>query len=404
MPIASSLTVRVNARGRPMRIARVVASILVLWPSLTWADESVGIGNVGAVAGQRNVVVPILATTNQSLTLLAMDVTFDPSLCAALENQRIRRAGRTLVELQEGGERCPAEGRVSIVGFDLAGQPGVPIGSGLVAEWVFDVKASAGGGTFPLGLALDRARNGPVEVAFATTGGTLSIARTGATPTSTSTGGPTPSTGRTPTAATPARTPTTTGVPSGATPRPPTPVATPCVGNDLDGDGIADACDGDDARLELRSVAMRRNTAHGRPNGHVRIRGYVDLAAAGDTFDVESGLLVHVTDGVLLQQTFWWEPSECHALRSGRIRCRSVAQRWRATFQPVGTNPHATRLRFRMVADLLDVGEPSAPLQVQLTHSPPISIEGINRLGTLTRCRTTTSGMLCREDRHAGDQ
>lgn len=185
------------------------------------AQNGVAVGTVSAATGQVGVVVPIFADTTDPLTGLQLDVVFDPALCNFIENEELRSAGRTLLPVQEGGLRCPEEGRISVVLFNITGATIVPPGQGPIAEWVFDVGGGPLGGTFTLDPNVVEARNGPLDVDVAETNGELQIQGV-ASPTDT------PIVSATPTA-TPTATNTATATNS-ATPtntEPPTPTSTP---------------------------------------------------------------------------------------------------------------------------------------------------------------------------------
>jgi hypothetical protein len=122
-----------------------------------------------------HVVVPISASTAQSLTLLAFHVSFDPALCSVIENQTITPTGRTAVTPQEGGIACPADGRLTIGLLDLGGGVVLPSGNGPIINWGFDVSPGATNATFPLALTVDQAFNGAVPIPVGASSGQLAI-------------------------------------------------------------------------------------------------------------------------------------------------------------------------------------------------------------------------------------
>ncbi len=110
------------------------------------------------------VVVPISADTTQSLNVLSFDVSFDVSLCERIDRVSVVRAGRAVAEVQDGGFRCPHEGLLRIVFLNLVGGAAVPAGSGLIAEWHFEVRPEAAPGTYPLTTTVNQASNGPIRL------------------------------------------------------------------------------------------------------------------------------------------------------------------------------------------------------------------------------------------------
>jgi hypothetical protein len=140
-------------------------------------QDTISIGRVAVTPGDGSVVVPVAARTSSVLTGLNVQIGFAPALCASIDAIEVRRAGRTLIEPEEGGVRCPQEGRVSLVLFNPRGEAAVPAGDGPIAELRFDVGAGAVAGSFPLSLVVDQSRNGPRDVALAPVDGALTVAR-----------------------------------------------------------------------------------------------------------------------------------------------------------------------------------------------------------------------------------
>jgi hypothetical protein len=215
---AVRLRVKTRRVGFLLGVTFFASTVLAL--SEAGAQQTISLGNVTAQPGQAEVVVPLSATTTENLTGLDVDITFDQSLCDLLENQQVRGAGRATVDPQEGGIRCPGEGRVSVIFFGLTGDALIPPGDGVIAEWSFSLTAGTTAATFPLGLTVNQARNGPNDVELTPSDGSLTVME--ATPTSTPTETPT----ETPTAtetSTPTATPTQTSTHTPTT----TPSATP---------------------------------------------------------------------------------------------------------------------------------------------------------------------------------
>ena len=214
---------RVKVRRAALVLGMGVVAGALLAGREVGAQQTISLGNVTAQPGQIDVVVPLAATTTDNLTGLDVNITFDQSLCDLLENQEVRAAGRSTVEPQEGGIRCPNEGRVQVVFFDITGATLIPPGDGVIAEWSFSLTAGTTAATFPLGLTVNQARNGPLNVELAASDGELTIME--ATPTSTPTETPT----ETPTAmetATPTATPTPTETETAVETETPTATAT----------------------------------------------------------------------------------------------------------------------------------------------------------------------------------
>jgi hypothetical protein len=147
----------------------IAASLAVAAWATAAAASSIEAGTVIIEPGDTSVVVPIEATTDDPMTLLSVDVSFDRSLCEQVDGIEVIAAGRTRGEFQEGGSRCPQEGRVRLVALDLTGQPVIPAGEGVIANLEFRVRPG-GAGEFPLALSVNQASNGPVALALVAVG------------------------------------------------------------------------------------------------------------------------------------------------------------------------------------------------------------------------------------------
>lgn len=159
---------------------------LLATPMAASGQDSIAVGSATAGPGQVSVVVPIAAATSTRITGLRAEIEFPPALCGQLSNQRVREAGRTTVpdlHLLDPTEtaQCPEQPLASIVLIDLilresTQEAAIPVGTGAVAEWVFDVNKTAAPGEYDLTIRVVEARNGPQTVTLATTPGKLIIA------------------------------------------------------------------------------------------------------------------------------------------------------------------------------------------------------------------------------------
>jgi hypothetical protein len=151
-------------------VGLVAASASLGWGGTAMAGNSIRVGAVVIQPGATRVVVPIEATTEDPLTLLSVDASFDRSLCDQVAGIEVAAAGRTHAEFQEGGSRCPQEGRIRMVAIDLSGGAVIPPGDGVIANLELDVLPGASG-HFPLALSVNQASNGPVAIALVPSAG-----------------------------------------------------------------------------------------------------------------------------------------------------------------------------------------------------------------------------------------
>jgi hypothetical protein len=160
--------------------------------------------------------------------------------------------------------------------------------------------------------------------------------------------------------------------------------------SDLDGDDIGDVCDDDDAPFEIKRARIRA----GKPGkGEIQVKGETEVAT-GETFAPELGFEVEVEDGLTLDVTFTFGPSDCTKLKSGRITCKAAGGDWTARFEPLKAKPGRVRIALRFKG--LTITEPfGPPLTARLTSDPPTFETGIDRQGTIDDCRVTPKAMLC---------
>ena len=175
--------------------------------------------------------------------------------------------------------------------------------------------------------------------------------------------------------------------------------------HDTDGDGFGDACDDEDDVLNVFRARARgtKNPGPIKPKGKVQLKGdFVVQLLPGevmlDAFNADFPILFRVRDGLALDETFTWQPSDCQlrtkngALR--QIKCRTADRRGSVKFGTLGKN--AAAIRYNMVFGKLNVSAPfSGPLTVTLSHGDG-SI--VNRVGVITDCEASlTGGLRCEE-------
>ena len=159
--------------------------------------------------------------------------------------------------------------------------------------------------------------------------------------------------------------------------------------HDLDGDGIGDLCDPDDAPLHVTTVLVRKS-GHGRnANGGIMVRGTVKPPTS-DVFSATMGIALHVTDGAGLDTVVAWGADECRVSHRGRIFCRMASDpSTQAKFRPARDGAGSYGFRAQM-KHLAIQGPFAAPVTV--TVSDDVAID---RVGTLVACRDSGAGMSC---------
>jgi uncharacterized delta-60 repeat protein len=108
---------------------------------------------------------------------------------------------------------------------------------------------------------------------------------------------------------------------------------------DLDGDGVCNRDDPDDAAITVTKAKVRRSTFAPKPNGGITVNGAFLTSPPADTFSTASGISIRVQDGATLNSLFTWAVSECTTKPSGLIKCQSVDRVNKGTFKPITKAP-----------------------------------------------------------------
>jgi hypothetical protein len=159
---------------------------------------------------------------------------------------------------------------------------------------------------------------------------------------------------------------------------------------DLDGDGVGDACDPDDAPLTVAAVAVRKSGHGHATNGGVMARGTF-ITPAPDAFTASAGIAAHVTDGLGLDTLVTWGADECKTSARGRVLCRKASDpSTQAKFRRVRGS--SSIFVFRVQAKHLAIQGPfAAPVTVTVTDDA-----AIDRVGTMHACQESPAGMACK--------
>jgi hypothetical protein len=134
-----------------------------------------------------------------------------------------------------------------------------------------------------------------------------------------------------------------------------------------------------------RSVAM--------PNDVIIMKGdFLTQQQPGDGFDLTAGITVQVSDALMLDQTFTFDPSECVTNAAGRSKCLSHAHPWSATFSPAGRN-NPTAFKFKAHFKGFLVTPPFlAPVTVTMSQGTAVV-----RTGDITECAARPKTFLCQQ-------
>lgn len=152
--------------------------------------------------------------------------------------------------------------------------------------------------------------------------------------------------------------------------------------DDLDGDGIGDACDAADASMNVARLLVHVSTPTTASNGHVIFRGTFPASAP---VDATQGIAIHIEDAGSLVIDDAFAATECktnHA--ASRCKRRGAPSTQAKLRSKRGTVRFIVRL-----ADVAVASVPTAPVAVTLTAN------GVDRTGTLGSCKTKPGTARC---------
>jgi hypothetical protein len=161
---------------------------------------------------------------------------------------------------------------------------------------------------------------------------------------------------------------------------------------DLDGDGLGDVCDPDDGPLNVTLVTLRRAKT-GKDNGSVKVKGDFNTLPPADVFTAADGITMTVQDALGFVTTYTWPTAECLTKSTGRVKCKSLDRRFLGTFKPFAKTPGVFRyvVRFKKLVTAPDLVF-SGPVTARLSYGPAPT----DRVGDISDCRATSSGLKCR--------
>lgn len=165
---------------------------------------------------------------------------------------------------------------------------------------------------------------------------------------------------------------------------------------DLDGDGLGNPCDDNDAPLNVIVTKIQGRRTPTKPNGRMFIKGDFITFPPDDVLSPLQGIAVRVRDGLTLDLTTTWLAGDCLTTGAGAIKCKDVTKKHKAILKPLEADPRIYRYAFRLKA--LDIAGPFLePVAVTIVTGPATLVLGTDRVGDIVDCATTNRGLACRE-------
>ena len=159
---------------------------------------------------------------------------------------------------------------------------------------------------------------------------------------------------------------------------------------DLDGDGIGDVCDPNDAELNVTKLEMARDASANNDSSLYRAKGDFFTNPPADTLTAVAGLTVHVADALGTDSTQVWTPTDCAKSTPGRIICVSADRNAKLSAKAIKATPAVFKFTLK-VRRVGFTGPFDGPVQVTLSNG------AIDRFGIIMDCRVSNKGLTCRE-------
>jgi len=160
--------------------------------------------------------------------------------------------------------------------------------------------------------------------------------------------------------------------------------------SDIDGDGLGDMCDPEDAPLTVNRLKMKANLA----KGVTVAKGFFVALTPAEALTSAQGIRFRVRDRLESDVEHFWTSAECAVTPSnGRIKCLGAGgdKSFRADLKPVPRDPSTVRWSLKMKRLTLDAPFKAA-VSVTLTYG-----NGIDRVGPIIDCAAKNASIVCKE-------
>jgi len=160
---------------------------------------------------------------------------------------------------------------------------------------------------------------------------------------------------------------------------------------DLDGDGLGNVCDPDDASITLTQAKFKRSTSM-NANGSIILKGsFLTSGQPADALNTSKPIGIQVSDNLSTTQSFLW--TTCIS-KGTKITCKSTDSHHssQAQFKQLGV-PNQWKFTIKLKRRSI-VAPFQAPVRADIMHDT-----GIDRVGTVSDCRASLAGLSCSEFR-----
>jgi hypothetical protein len=165
---------------------------------------------------------------------------------------------------------------------------------------------------------------------------------------------------------------------------------------DIDGDGIGNVCDPNEGPLNPIRVRFKGNLIVTRDSSSVSARGQLETLLPGEVFPGGDGsITVAIHDGSPTPnaQTHKFTTAECRSTPT-TIRCRTADRTVTGNFKTSAAQNKVWKFNVKFRKAGFGAGPFQGPATVTFTYGP-----SIDRVGDVTDCVISFSGMACRQVR-----
>jgi hypothetical protein len=162
---------------------------------------------------------------------------------------------------------------------------------------------------------------------------------------------------------------------------------------DLDGDGIGNVCDPDEGPLNPTRVRIKGSLS-ANDNSNISAKGDFVIQLPGDVFPGSDGnITVVIADSAVTptSRSHTFTNAECKVSPTAR-RCKSADRLIKGTFKTSASQQAVWKFSVKFKKTAIGGGPFIGPAHVTISYSP-----SIDRVGEVTDCATSFTGLVCRQ-------
>jgi hypothetical protein len=159
---------------------------------------------------------------------------------------------------------------------------------------------------------------------------------------------------------------------------------------DLDGDGLGDVCDDDDADLNVTRLILKLNVSAAADNSSIKAKGEFFTTPPLDVPQAGAGVAVRVVDAAVTDASYTWALTDCQQPIAAKILCKSDDGRAKLAMRALSSTPEIWR--FTLVVKAIGL---TGPFGGPVTAT--VRTGAVDRVGEIADCRIDNTKLLCRE-------